>query len=171
MVGVCYFGAVQLAVAATQPPHLKAIMPMNAPADFYREATYHGGILQTFFDCSTRSSRAAGRRDTAEERTPEELGRGRGARGDGSAHVPAASTTRSSTRRAARSASTSLTHPTDGPFYWERSAYRHYDRIKVPCYSASGWWAYAHMHLRGAFQNYLGIDAPQEALHRGAGSR
>ena len=53
-----------------------------------------------------------------------------------------------------------LLHPTDGPFYWERSAYRHYDRIEIPCYLASGWWAYAHMHLRGAFQHYLGIDAP-----------
>ena len=48
MVGVSYYGAVQLNVAANQPPHLKAIMPWNAPADFYREATHHGGIRQIF---------------------------------------------------------------------------------------------------------------------------
>src|SRR5579884_2765663 len=31
MVGVSYFGAIQPVVAATRPPHLKAIMPWNAP--------------------------------------------------------------------------------------------------------------------------------------------
>jgi hypothetical protein len=25
-----------------------------------------------------------------------------------------------------------LANPLDGPFYWERSAYRHYDRIRIP---------------------------------------
>ena len=49
MVGISYFGTIQLPVAAEQPPHLKAIMPWNAPADFYRESTHHGGILQSFF--------------------------------------------------------------------------------------------------------------------------
>ena len=50
MVGVSYYGAIQLLVAATQPPHLKAIMPLNAPADFYREGyaprRHHAGVLQ-----------------------------------------------------------------------------------------------------------------------------
>ena len=53
-------------------------------------------------------------------------------------------------------------NPLDGPFYWERSAYRHYDRIEIPFYTGSGWWAYGHMHLRGAFQHYNGIDAPRK---------
>ena len=50
MAGISYFGTIQLAVAALDPPHLKAIMPFNAPADFYRECAYHGGMLETFFD-------------------------------------------------------------------------------------------------------------------------
>src|SRR5262249_52773329 len=29
-------------------------------------------------------------------------------------------------------------------------------------YTGSGWWAYAHMHLRGAFQHYANIDAPKK---------
>src|SRR5262249_12910445 len=49
MGGVSYFGAIQPVVAAQRPPHLKAIMPWNAPADFYRECTHHGGITHTFF--------------------------------------------------------------------------------------------------------------------------
>jgi hypothetical protein len=55
-----------------------------------------------------------------------------------------------------------LANPLDGPYYWERSPYTMYDRIKIPFYARSGWWAYAHMHLVGAFHNYLGIDAPKK---------
>src|SRR5262249_36124922 len=50
MIGVSYYGAIQLAVAALQPPHLEAIMPLNAPADYYREGSHHGGMLHGFFD-------------------------------------------------------------------------------------------------------------------------
>ena len=53
-----------------------------------------------------------------------------------------------------------LMHPLDGPFYWERSAYARYDRIHVPFYTRSAWWAYAHMHLTGTFRHWAGIDAP-----------
>ena len=75
MVGISYFGTIQLLVAAEQPPHLKAIMPWNAPADFYRESTHHGGILQSFFHylyiqriCADNSTSV-----TVKNSTPEEL--------------------------------------------------------------------------------------------------
>jgi predicted acyl esterase len=162
MVGVSYFGAIQLSVAATQPPHLRAIMPMNAPADFYREATYHGGILQTFFYllyntiAGRQVSVAAERMDAEElERTSAEL-----AASALRLYPPLYNTAVNPGRLPGWF--DVLAHPYDGPFYWERSPYRHYDRIKIPCYFSSGWWAYAHMHLRGAFQNYLGIDAPKK---------
>jgi predicted acyl esterase len=32
-----------------QPPHLAAICAWEGAADFYRDATHHGGILSTFF--------------------------------------------------------------------------------------------------------------------------
>ncbi len=162
MVGVSYFGAVQLAVAATQPPHLRAIMPMNAPADFYREATHHGGILQTFF--YVLYSIIAGRQTsiTFEELGPEEIDAALKALMDLELRMyPPLYNALVNPRRLPAWFDV-LLHPNDGPFYWERSAYRQYDRITIPCYFASGWWAYAHMHLRGAFQNYLGIDAPKK---------
>src|SRR5262249_8910279 len=32
----------------------------------------------------------------------------------------------------------------------------------IPAYCASHWWGYAHMHLRGAFENYAGIRGPSK---------
>src|SRR5262249_17509753 len=151
MVGVSYFGTVQLAVAATQPPHLKAIMPMNAPADFYREATYHGGILQTFFWLLYNT--IAGRQVsvTQEERSPEEVEAVVVLLGESDLRLspPLYNALVNPDRLPAWF--DVMLHPTDGPFYWERSANRQYDRIRIPVYCSSGWWAYAHMHLRGAF--------------------
>ncbi|MFQ6054067.1 MAG: CocE/NonD family hydrolase, partial [Candidatus Bathyarchaeia archaeon] len=36
-----------------------------------------------------------------------------------------------------------LLHPTDGPFWWERSAYTKYDKIEVPVYEGGFWGMYA----------------------------
>ena len=162
MVGVSYFGCVQLAVAATEPPHLKAIMPMNAPADFYREATHHGGILQTFFWLLYNTISGKQASTTAEELTPEEIDAAVAelAESDIRLYPPLYNALVNRDRLPAWF--DVVMHPTDGPFYWERSAYRHYGKIRIPAYCSSGWWAYAHMHLRGAFQNYLGIDAPKK---------
>ena len=163
MVGVSYFGTIQLHVAAKQPPHLKAIMPMNAVADFYREATYHGGILQMFFYLLYLGMSGNLASVTFEEDTREEIMR----RARALANSPDIQIYPNIHRLLIDPSKLPnffdvVMHPFDGPHYWERSAYPYYQQIKVPCYLASGWWAYAHMHLRGAFQNYLGIDAPKK---------
>jgi predicted acyl esterase len=164
MVGISYFGTIQLHVAAEQPPHLKAIMPWNAVADFYREATHHGGIVQTFFfELYTRSVRGNPVAVTPEEYSQTELERlveERKADPDLQMyatlwHVVDNPTTNPSFFDV-------LMHPHDGPFYWERSAYTVYDRIRVPFYTRSAWWAYAHMHLTGTFRHFNGIDAPRK---------
>ncbi len=48
MFGISYFGTVQLVVAASAPPHLKAIAPTEATTDQYL-ACYHGGVLDGFY--------------------------------------------------------------------------------------------------------------------------
>lgn len=164
MVGVSYYGAIQLAVAALQPPHLKAIMPINAPADFYREGTHHGGILHVFFkwiyETCVGGNLAS---EVVSQRSEEELqaviDRLR-EDADLKQYVPLYNIALNPNRQPGYF--DVLANPLDGPFYWERSAYRSYDQIEVPIYTGSGWWAYAHMHLRGAFQNYAGIDAPKK---------
>lgn len=44
MIGISYFGSMQLLAAAERPPHLKAIFVSGGHYDFY-ETTYHGGVM------------------------------------------------------------------------------------------------------------------------------
>lgn len=44
MIGISYFGSMQLLAAAERPPHLKAIFISGGHYDFY-ETTYHGGVM------------------------------------------------------------------------------------------------------------------------------
>lgn len=166
MVGISYYGTIQLSVAAEQPPHLKAIMPFNAPADFYRESTYHGGMLQTFFHFLYGVHIPANYVCvTAQEKSPEEFNRllRETEMNPDIRMYPTVLDVVQNPRRTPAFLDI-LLNPTDGPYYWERSAYTKYDKIKIPFYASSGWWAYAHMHLRGAFQNFLEIDAPKKLL-------
>ncbi|WP_210238490.1 CocE/NonD family hydrolase [Aquibacillus sediminis] len=47
--GISYYATNQWQVAAMQPPHLAAIIPWEGCADWYRDATHHGGIVSTFW--------------------------------------------------------------------------------------------------------------------------
>jgi predicted acyl esterase len=165
MVGISYFGEIQLIVAAQQPPHLKAIMPWNAPADFYREATHHGGVRQMFFHYLYVQRIGAERSTsvTLKDTPPTELKRLiADLQNDPDLRAIPEIFTFVDNPGKAPCFFDILAHPTDGPYYWERSPYTMYDRIKIPFYARSGWWAYGHMHLVGAFRNYLGIDAPKK---------
>ena len=44
MIGISYFGSMQVFAAAERPPHLKAIFVSGGHFDFY-ETTYHGGVM------------------------------------------------------------------------------------------------------------------------------
>lgn len=44
MIGISYFGSMQILAAAERPPHLKAIFVSGGHYDFY-ETTYHGGVM------------------------------------------------------------------------------------------------------------------------------
>jgi predicted acyl esterase len=57
----------------------------------------------------------------------------------------------------------SLTHPLDGPHWWEVSAYTKFDNIKIPCYMISRWSGWP-IHLAGAFAAYNGINAPKKMM-------
>src|SRR5919108_4986902 len=46
--GISYYAMNQWQVAGLQPPHLAAMVPWEGAADFYRDATRHGGILCDF---------------------------------------------------------------------------------------------------------------------------
>ena len=160
MVGVSYYGAVQLNVAANQPPHLKAIMPWNAPADFYREATHHGGIRQIFmwilYGLGIRGTTAVTTREESDESGFAEVVADLASDPDLQMYPDLYNAAVNPDR--IPGFFDVLAHPLDGPFYEERSPHAKYDRIQIPAYFGSAWWAYSHMHLRGAFLNYSGID-------------
>ncbi len=44
MIGISYFGSMQIFAAAERPPHLKAVFVSGGHYDFY-ETTYHGGVM------------------------------------------------------------------------------------------------------------------------------
>jgi predicted acyl esterase len=48
LAGISYYAMNQYQVAALQPPHLTAICPWEGASDWYREMSYHGGILSQF---------------------------------------------------------------------------------------------------------------------------
>ena len=47
--GVSYYAMAQYPVASWQPSHLAAMISWEGSADWYRDATHHGGILSTFW--------------------------------------------------------------------------------------------------------------------------
>ena len=47
--GVSYYGINQWHVGSLQPPHLAAMCVWEGAADWYRDMTHHGGILNTFW--------------------------------------------------------------------------------------------------------------------------
>ncbi len=164
MAGVSYYGAIQLAAAALRPPHLGAIMPLNAPADYYREGTHHGGVLHTFFDYIYMVyARGRHTSDVVAASSDPELEEivSRLTSDPDLSMYPGLYNTAANPERSPLFFDV-LANPLDGPFYRDRSAYPRYGEIEVPFYTGSGWWAYGHMHLRGAFQHYAGIDAPKK---------
>src|SRR5215216_579768 len=48
LTGISYYAMNQYQVAALQPPHLCCICAWEGAGDYYRDATYHGGIFSEF---------------------------------------------------------------------------------------------------------------------------
>ena len=167
MIGISYFGVSQFMIAAEQPPHLKAIFPYDANNDRYRDGTYDGGILSSFYHslyniqiCGTNAVSSSLKRllpAKVKKQIHEVL------KDPDMAQNPFYYRILKDPRRNPGFFDI-LLHPLDGPFYWERSPYTTFDKIKIPTYLGSGWYAYAFTHLPGAFRAYANIDAPKKLL-------
>jgi predicted acyl esterase len=166
MLGMSYFAVMQYMVAAQQPPHLKAIVPYEALTDRYRQSTYHGGLLNEGFWHQWWGH------VSVDGMTP--LSYGHMSEGEIRERVAELMTTPEVQRSPYLHIQLKyprknpllfdwLLHPFDGPFYWERSPYRMFDRIKIPTFLVTRWTSWA-VHLAGAFEAYAGIDAPKKLL-------
>jgi len=170
MIGISWFAIIQYLVAAQQPPHLKAINPHDGWADLYRDTIYHGGIFSPTWTRTLKQNIYANKAVPASrtmyskkelERLVEKM-----KNMEPFNKSPYLTGTLIAPEHDPGTFDFVL-HPFDGPFYWERSAYTKWDKIKVPTYLGSEMQAYpVAMHLPGAFSGWEGIKAPKKLIIR-----
>jgi len=167
MIGISYFGVIQLMIAAEKPLHLKAIFPYDANNDRYRDGTYDGGILGGFYLHIWMNMISANNpvSETVKHTPPDELREMIQARANDPEikNNPVYYSILMNPRKNPVFFDI-LMHPFDGPFYWDRSPYRKFDEITIPAYLGSGWYAYAYTHLPGAFRAYSGLGGPKKMI-------
>lgn len=167
MVGISYFAIIQYMVAALQPPHLKAIFPLDGWGDLYRDIVCHGGMMNVGFWAPYLWSLTAATSSvpaTPGITSPEDYKRLlEEAKANEDIKINPFLARILANPQMNPIMFDFLLHPNDGPFYWERSAYTRYDKINIPAYLGAPWGQF-RMHLPGAFSSYLGIDAPKKLL-------
>jgi putative CocE/NonD family hydrolase len=166
MLGMSAFAEVQYAVAAMNPPHLKAIFPFEGETDEYRHEWYHGGILGHNFAlhlgklCPAKLTKPRSYREFTPEvlkQKVKELQNNPDIRGCPYLYII------TQVPEKHPSIFDALLHPYDGP-YWEGVQYTLVlDKIKCPAYLASRWNGWA-IHLPGAFDAYDKIRTPKKLL-------
>ncbi|TCQ08938.1 hypothetical protein C8J34_103326 [Rhizobium sp. PP-F2F-G36] len=154
LAGVSYYGINQWQVASLQPPSLAAMCIWEGASDFYRDMSFHGGILSTFlqnwYDMQVKTVQhglgSRGRRSRVTDAlicgdhdlTDEELAANLI---DLGAEVRA--------------------HPLDDAFHRARSP--QWDRVTVPLLSAGNWGGQG-LHLRGNVEGFLNAASDHKWL-------
>lgn len=160
MLGMSWFAMISLRIAGLNPPHLKAICPVEALTDLYRQMIYHGGILHYGFlqypllpihdiEESGEFSKEEFAKIINDIKNNEDI-----------RTYPAAFKTLI-LPAGNPFLFNSLLHPYDGPNWKHGSAYAGFDKIKIPCYFMCRWTAWP-LHTPGAFQAYEHINATKK---------
>ncbi len=138
MIGESYFAQSQYLVAAMQPPSLKTIIPFDGWTDLYRDVVYQGGIYNVGFMPYWLAT-------VYETCLPKE--EPPSAKWLPPHHVVL----------------DTVLHSTDGPYYWERSAYTKFNKITVPIYHMANAGT-LYIHFRGQLLAYTEINTPKKLL-------
>jgi uncharacterized protein len=154
LAGVSYYAMNQWAVAAAQPPHLKAICPFEGAADFYREAARHGGILSTFLQ-RWYPVQVINVQHGLGARARKSRATGRGIAGDAELSEQALAANRVDVR--GRLLASGLND------HYTRSRSPDLTRINVPVLSCGNWGGQG-LHLRGNVEGYLAAGSDQKWL-------
>jgi predicted acyl esterase len=143
--GISYFGTNQWHVASLQPPHLAAICIWEGMADWYRDGTHHGGIVNTFwanwYDMQVKSVQYG-----LGERGPRSRANGKWVCGDETLSDAALAKNR------ANFGDEILAHPLDDDYHKGRSPV--WDKINVPLLTAANWGGQG-LHPRGNFEGFV----------------
>lgn len=152
--GVSYYGMNQWQVASLQPPHLAAMCVWEGAADFYRDASHHGGILSTFwanwYDMQVKT-----------------VQHGLGARGPVSRATGALVCGPDTLDEAALAAQRCdfgadiRAHPLDDAYHRARSP--EWSRVTVPLLTAANWGGQG-LHTRGNFEGFVRAASSEKWL-------
>ncbi|HYC45206.1 MAG TPA: CocE/NonD family hydrolase [Burkholderiales bacterium] len=143
--GVSYYGTNQWHVASLQPPHLAAMCVWEGGADWYRDMTHHGGILNTFF---------GNWYDMQVKTVQYGLGE-RGPRSRVTRDLVCGDETLSDKQLAANRCDFGdeiLAHPLDDEYHRARSPV--WENITAPLLTAANWGGQG-LHPRGNFEAFL----------------
>lgn len=154
LLGISYYAMNQWMVASLQPPHLAAMCPWEGAADFYRDATRHGGIVSDFWGNWFR---------TQVVRVQHGYGE-RGAVDPNSGLLVAGPETMTEeeleTSRVGLEEQV-LAHPFDDAFYQGRSP--DWSRVTVPFLSAANWGGQG-LHPRGNIEAFVRAASTEKWL-------
>ena len=142
--GISYYAINQWHVASLQPPHLAALCIWEGAADWYRDMTHHGGILNTFFgnwyDMQVKTvQHGLGERGSRSRVTGELVC------GDATLSDRELGSTRCDF------GDDILAHPLDDAYHKTRSPV--WEKITVPMLSAANWGGQG-LHPRGNFEGF-----------------
>ena len=152
--GISYYAINQWHVASLQPPHLAALCVWEGAADWYRDMTHHGGIVNTFF---------GNWYDMQVKTVQHGLGE-RGARSRATGKPVCGEVTLSDRALAENRCDFGdeiLAHPLDDAYHRARSPA--WDKITVPLLSAANWGGQG-LHPRGNFEGFQRAASRQKWL-------
>jgi predicted acyl esterase len=143
--GISYYAMNQWHVARLRPPHLTAMIAWEGAADWYRDATHHGGILSTFwanwYDVQVKTvQHGTGERGFRNPVTGEPVA------GSGSLSEEELTANRCDFGEEIRA------HPLDDDYHRPRSG--DWPSVVVPFLSAGNWGGQG-LHLRGNVEAFV----------------
>lgn len=152
--GVSYYATNQWQVASLKPPHLAAMCIWEGFADFYRDATHHGGILSTFYanwyDKQVKIVQYGRGKESAHSRATGEPVCG-----------PEAISEEERASSRCNFAEDIFNHTLNDGYYKDRAA--GWQEITVPFLSAANWGGQG-LHPRGNFEGFVRAASKQKWL-------
>ncbi len=163
--GQSYLGATQYLLAPTRPPHLKAMFPVSAAADFHQCWVYHtGGAFELGWqlpyailmarDSLERQGLTAQLLETLErDLIPAPTPFAQPLSDAAYRRLPLMAWA-DRLRPVARYLTDYLRHPEDGPYWWAMQGERQHSNINVPMYHVTSWY---DIFLRGGLVHFNGL--------------
>lgn len=143
--GISYYAMNQWHVAGLRPPHLVAMIAWEGAADWYRDATHHGGILSTFwanwYDMQVKTvQHGVGERGFRNPITGEAVA------------GPETLSEEELARNRCNFGEEIRAHPLDDAYHRQRSG--DWENVAVPFLSAGNWGGQG-LHLRGNVEAFV----------------